>query len=349
MTSSPLLEHLGAAETIDLAGWRIAAHYGDPAAEVAAVHRAAGLIDRGERGRIAVLGEARCDWLNKIVSNDTSRLAPGDGLRALLLTVKGRIGCDLRVYALADRLLLDTAFDTAEGLLENLRRFRLYGDAIELRDLRPETCQLGLHGPAAARLASEVSGLDAASIERYGCIESDGLLLVRHDEFGEPGYDLIAPVDRGPALWATLSAEAQPFGWLAAEIMRVEAGEPRWGAELNGDHFPLEAELEEALSHTKGCYPGQEVVARMRDRGHPNKLLRPLAVAGDKVPVRGAHVLARDEPKPVGTIYSAVASPTLGVRALAYLKTECAEPGTTLFAVVDGPPAKATVLARPAR
>lgn len=349
MPRSPLLERVGAAETVDLAGWSIAAHFGDLAGEVAAVHRAAGLIDRSERGRIAVAGAARCDWLNKIVSNDTSRLTPGGGLRALLLTVKGRIGCDLRVFALADRLLLDTAFDTADGLLDNLHRFRLYGDAIELHDLRPTTCQLGLHGPAAAGLASEVSGLDAAALGRFGCAEGDGLVLVRHDEYGELGFDLIAPVEGGPALWASLAEQAQPFGWLAAEILRVEAGEPRWGAELNGDHFPLEAELEEALSHTKGCYPGQEVVARMRDRGHPNKLLRPLAIAGDKVPVRGAHVLARDEPKPVGTIYSAVASPTLGVRALAYLKTECAEPGTTLFAVVDGPPARATVLARTSR
>lgn len=344
MPRSALLETTAPAATVDLAGWTVAAHYGDPAGEVGAVHAGAGVIDRSERGRLTVAGPSRCAWLNNQLSQDTSRLAAGDGCRALLLTVKGRIGCDLRVWAGAARLWLDTAFDTADGLLDNLTRWKLYGDAIELAPARAGTCQIGVHGPRAAEIVAAVTGLPAGDLAWMHCLEQGERVVTRHDEFGEPGYDVIAPLDEGPALWAALRDRARPFGWQAAEILRVEAAEPRWGAELSPDHFPGEAELEEALSHTKGCYPGQEIVARMRDRGHPNKLLRALAIDGHKVPARGAHLLAPGQASPVGTVYSAVLSPTLGVRALAYVRRDCAEPGAILYAALtDGSPARAVV------
>ena len=135
MTQSPLLAVHPPAATVTLAGWTVAEHYGEPAAEVAAVHRDAGLIDRSVRGRLAVTGADRREWLNRIVSQDTATLAPGAWRRALLLTVKGRIAADLRVFATADRLLLDTAFDAGEGLVRNLQSFVLYGDGVTVEDV----------------------------------------------------------------------------------------------------------------------------------------------------------------------------------------------------------------------
>ncbi|NUQ16633.1 MAG: folate-binding protein YgfZ, partial [Flavobacteriales bacterium] len=304
MQTSPLLPLAAPVETISLAGWTTAAHYGDIPAEIDAVHRHVGLIDQTIRGRLAVGGPDRGRWLNKIVSNETAALQPGEGCRALLLSTKGRITCDLRVYALADSLLLETAFDTADGLLEVLRGYVLFGDQVTVTDRRQELCQLGVHGPAAAALLRRLTGLEVSSLSRYGVAAKDSLMVARTDDFGPAGYDLFAPLERAAELWEGLRAEARPFGWRAAEVLRLEAGRPRWGAELTPDYLPLEAELSEALSHTKGCYPGQEVVARMRDRGHANRLLRRLAVDGTVLPQRGATLTVAGSPKPVGLVTS---------------------------------------------
>ncbi len=337
MFASPLLLSTRPAVTVDLAGWTVAAHYGNPAVEVTAIHASCGVIDHSVRGLIEVRGEDRGQWLDRIVSNDTAGLEPGRHLRALLLTVKGRIACDLRVHALADRLLLVTAFDTADRLLAELRRFVLYGDRVTVADARADSCQVAVHGPGSAALLTDVTGIATADLSP-GRLRCGGrLVIARSDAFGLPGYDLTAPADMGHELWLALAEQAQPFGWRAAEILRLEAGRPRWGAELTPEVLPLEAELEEALCHTKGCYPGQEVVARMRDRGHPNRLLRALSVDGEQAPVRDAVVTLPGGGKPVGAITSAAVSPTLGPRALAYLRTAQAEPGTQLeVALPDG-------------
>jgi folate-binding protein YgfZ len=328
MPASPLLASIVPAAVADLAGWRLAADFGDVEAEVAAAHESAILLDRSVYGRLAVGGPDAAAWLNRIVSNDIAALAPGGGQRAFLLTVKGHLACDLRVYRLAEGLLLTTAFDTAEGLLGQLRRFKLYGDRVELADRRPDTVELGLRGPAALAVAAEVTGLDLGGLATPGVVEAGELLLLATDELGLPGVDLIAPAARGAELWRRLAPCARPAGWQAAEILRLEAGAPRWGAELTPDVLPAETGLDSALSHTKGCYPGQEFVARLRDRGHVNRLLRPLAFAGEEVPARGSVLLAGEQT--VGAVTSAARSPRLGVRALGYVRVAHAAPGTRL-------------------
>jgi folate-binding protein YgfZ len=331
MPESPLLAHLAPAATVTLALWRVAEHFGDIEAEVGAVHDHAGVMERSERGRLEVRGADRVTWLNRIVSNDVTALAEDQAQRAFLLTVKGHLACDLRIVRLSDRLLLETAFDSADGLLAALRRYVVYGDRVTLADVRSDTCQIAVHGPAAADIAGRVTGLDVASLPRLGAVEGDGgLVVVRGDELGEPGFDVIADAGRGLELWTALAAQARPFGWRASEILRLEAGAPRWGAELTPDVMPLETGLEDALSHTKGCYPGQEYVARMRDRGHANRHLRALSIAGDEVPARGTELSVQD--KSAGTITSAARSPRLGVRAMGYVRTAYAGPGTVLRA-----------------
>lgn len=334
-------------ERLDLAGWPIAGHYGDPDAEAVAVREAVGIIDHTARGRLAVRGETAGRWLNRIVTNDTASLAPGDGCRALLLTAKGRIVCDLRVHRLTDRLLIDTAFDTGEGLRVDLERKVLFGDAVEVLDVRPETVQIGVHGPAAAALVESETGVAAGELARYGAAERAGIVVTRTDAFGDPGYEVIVPAPNGAELWRRFAAAARPFGWRAAEALRIEAGLPRWGAELTPDVLPLEAELEEALSHTKGCYPGQEVVARMRDRGHANRLLRALAIEGHEAPSRGAELLSAGAV--VGRLTSAARTVRFGVVGLGYVRRAAAEPGTRLEVDCGGVTRAAEVVLRQVR
>lgn len=321
MSSSPLLAVTAPAATVTLADRLVAEHYGDPLAEAAAVLAEGGLVDRSERGRLTVAGPDRAAWLNRLLTNDLAALRPGRGCRALLLTVKGKLAADLRVGALADRLWLDTAFDTGDSLLAFLRGRKLFGDRVELADARGDWVQLGVHGGAAAQL-----GLPELPL--YGIDSWGDRVVLRHDELGLPGYDVFAPLAAGESLWREWAAQVRPFGWRAAELLRLEHGRPRWGAELTPDVFPAEAELEEALSHTKGCYLGQEFVARLRDRGHVNRCLRPLRVTGDVVPTRGAELTA--DGKPAGMVTSAVWSPRLGVVGLGYVRTAFAEPGARL-------------------
>jgi len=323
------------AELLELAGFPIAGHYGDPEAEYRAVLSGAGVFDRSAWGRLRVTGERPQAWLNGIVSNDTN-LKPGEGCRALLLTIKGRIACDLNVHAVDDGLWIGTAFDTAAGLAENLRRLVLYGDRIEVEDVRPETFQFTVAGPQAAAVVRHAVGADVDDLKPGQVITTDDV-TVWATRLGEPrAYDVVAPLGQAEARWCAFTEQAQPYGWRAAELLRIAAGLPRWGAELTGDVLPLEAELEEALSHSKGCYPGQEIVARMRDRGHANRLLRLLAMQGEVAPRRDATLSVPGDPRPVGMITSAAAVPDEGVRALAYVKSAAADPGVRLELTVPG-------------
>lgn len=333
---SPTLLLSRPADTLDLAGFTVPGHYGDPVAEYATVTASAGVFDRSAWGRLRVLGERPQAWLNGIVSNATVGLQPGQGCRALLLTVKGRIACDSRVYAAGDGLWLATAFDTASGLADNLRRLVLYGDRIDVREVRDETCQFTVQGPDAAEVVQRATNHDPSQLSPYEALEAGHVFIAATRLGDQPAYDVIASRNEAEALWYRLTEHARPCGWRAAEMLRLAAGLPRWGAELTPDVLPLEAELDEALSHTKGCYPGQEIVARMRDRGHANRLLRLLALDGDAVPRRDATLSVPGDPRPVGLVTSAATVPGRGVLALAYVKVAQAEPGTRLEVIVPG-------------
>lgn len=328
MNRSPLLAAAQPAATVALADWTVAAHFGDPQAEAAAVLGGVGLVDRSERGRLRVDGPDRLAWLNRLVTNDTARLRPGSACRAFLLTVKGKLAADLRLAAATDWLWLDTAFDTAPSVLAFLGARKLFGDQVGLTDLRDTTVQLGLHGPGAAAL------LGVGELPVYAATQLGERLVLRHDELGVPGYDVLAPLESGPALWAELAAGACPFGWQASEILRLEHGRPRWGSELTIDVMPGETGLEEALSHTKGCYLGQEFVARLRDRGHANRHLRALRIAGEQLPARGA-TLHDEAGADAGRLTSVTWSARRGAVAMGYVRTAHAEPGTRLVVEVE--------------
>jgi len=248
IVASPTLTITCPVETLTLAGLAVPGHYGDPAAEYAAAVERTGVFDRSVWGRLQITGERPGAWLNGIVSNETAELQPGEGCRALLLTVKGRIACDMRIYATADGLWLETAFDTADGLAGNLRKLVLYGDRIEIHDARAETCHYTVQGPAAAECVRLATGEDPSSLAptQILCSESLRIAAARLGEM--PAYDVWAPRDQSEALWRRLAEHARPIGWRAAEMLRLAAGLPRWGAELTPEVLPLEAELPDALT-----------------------------------------------------------------------------------------------------
>jgi folate-binding protein YgfZ len=276
-----------------------------------------GLVDRSERGRLALTGAEAKAFLHGQVTNDVEGLAPGTGCYAAFLTHKGKMQGDLRILDTGGELLLDTERGALQALFTMIRRYKL-GMDVELHKRTLETAQLSLIGPAAraARAGTEEHANEAA--------ELDGrpVRLVTTDL----GYDVICAAPDAAAVREALGAT--PVSEAAAEVLRVESGRPRWGHELDDTVIPQEAGLNErAVSFTKGCYVGQETVARLHYRGRPNRHLRGLRLA-EPVPAGTPLRLGERE---VGRVGTSVVSPAHGPIALALVRRE-AEPGAVLAA-----------------
>jgi tRNA-modifying protein YgfZ len=282
-----------------------------------------GLVDRSERGKLALTGSEAKSFLHGQVTNDVEGLEPGHGCYAAFLTHKGKMLGDLRVLDVGAELLLDTERVALQELFNMIRRYKL-GRDVELHKRTLETALLSLIGPDARRIAGAE---DLVGEHRNRRAEIGGVpaLLVATDV----GIDVFAPAESKDAVVAALGVPAVDEE--AAEVLRVERGRPRYGVDLDDGVIPQEAGLNErAVSFTKGCYVGQETVARLYYRGKPNRHLRglrlsALAATGD--------VLRLGE-KQVGRLGSVAVSPSYGPIALAIVRREAA-PGDTL-AVGDG-------------
>ncbi|MBI1846155.1 MAG: aminomethyl transferase family protein [Candidatus Rokubacteria bacterium] len=324
--------------------------YGDAAAEYEAVRRGVGLLDHGDCGVLEVTGRDRATFLHAMLSQDVKSLAPGQGAAAAFLDIHGKVQVTLRLLVQDDRILVITPPGLATKTSEALDHY-LFSEKAVFRDATGESCMLTLAGPEAAAVAQRLTGTVVAEPEwshvpaRLGDVE---VRLVRGDgETGEPEVWLIGAAADGPAVWrAALAAGARPVGLHAKDALRIEAGTPYDGHDVDETVLLPEIPQERLVSHTKGCYIGQEVVVRIRDRGHVNRHLRGLLVEGGRVPVAGAAVLAGDDE--VGRVTSAAWS--YGRRqpvALAFVKRQHAEPGTPLAVRLDGSVARATVSALP--
>jgi tRNA-modifying protein YgfZ len=286
-----------------------------------------GLLDRSERGKLALVGRQAKELLNGQVSNDVEALTPGTGCYAAFLTNKGKMLGDLRVLDLGTELFLDTERATLQGLFNLTRRALIGWDArLEKRTL--ERGMLSLIGPAAWSAAG-IEPLEPEHANRTVSIGGVDAVAVATDT----GVDLICDSADTERLAAALrEAGAVPVDEAAAEIVRVERGRPRYGVDLDDTVIPQEAGLNErAVSFTKGCYVGQETVARLHWRGKPNRHLRGLRL-GEPVPP-GTELRLGD--RVVGTVRSSVVSPRLGPIALALVRRE-AEPGAALDAGAAG-------------
>jgi folate-binding protein YgfZ len=305
---------------------------------------ACGLLDRSERGKLALTGTGAVEFLNGQVTNELTTLQPGEGCYAAFLTHKGKMLGDLRILAVGDdakgvpsELLLDTERTALQALFDMIRRFKV-GFEVELHKRTLERGLLSLIGPEATPVAGaeRLPGVEHASAPvRIGAIDA---LAVRTDV----GVDLICDA----AVTEELTGELRDRGAAAvseqaAECLRIEHGRPRFGIDLDETVIPQEAGLNQrAVSFTKGCYVGQETVARLHYRGKPNRHLRGLRLSA--AAATGQELLLGE--RAVGRLGSTTISPRLGPIALALVRRE-AEPG----AVVDvgGPGISGEVVALP--
>jgi folate-binding protein YgfZ len=288
-----------------------------------------GLVDRSERGKLALSGAGAVEFLNGQITNELSDLEDGKGRYAAFLTHKGKMLGDLRVLAVSaspaeapTELLLDTERGALQGLFDMVRRFKV-GYDVELHKRTLEYGLLSLIGPNAESVAgAQELGLDEHS---HAALEIAGIhvRVVRSDV----GVDLFCDASDTARLAEALSERgAQRVSEAAAECLRVERGRPRYGLDLDDSVIPQEAALNErAVSFTKGCYVGQETVARLYYKGKPNRHLRGLKLTQ---PVATGSELRLGE-RPVGRLGSVALSPAFGPIALAIVRRE-AEPGAIL-------------------
>ncbi len=347
MRALPLHETHRAAGALlaELAGAERLQSHGDPAALARAARRGAVLLDLSHRGRVAVTGPDRSRWLHGMVTADVERLSPGQGCLATVVTAKGRLVADLRIFARPDELWLELDESRTEPLLAQLSRLLVMEDC-ELRDRSAETAMLGIHGPRASEI---LRGLDPGlpDLLEHGqasiTIADQGAVAIGSRELGLPGVDLwLAPAACEPVWEALRKAGAIPIGSDAAELLRLEAGRPRFGAELDEETLPLEAGLERAISYDKGCYVGQEIIARATYRGHVNQKLVGLWISGESEAPPGAALSAGG--KELGRIRSSAISPWFDRPiALGYVRREAVQPGTPLE-LPDGRTATVTAL-----
>jgi folate-binding protein YgfZ len=287
-----------------------------------------GLLDRSDRGKLVVSGEEAAEYLQGQLTNDIEALAPGEGCYAALLDRKGHMQADMRVLrpGPGPGRWIDTEPQTADVTRRHLEMYKI-GREVEVEDTTASGAILSLIGPAAVSLAAAPSpplhGSMAAVVVGVDCVVVGS----------ENGIDLFAPAaEAGRLRDGLLAAGAVEVDAEAAEIVRIENGRPRFGAEMSTETMPAEAGIvEAAVSFTKGCYIGQEPVARLHHRGRPNRHLRGLRLDAPAAP--GDTLRLGD--KEVGTVGSSCVSPARGPIALAIVRRE-AEPGAELAVGEDG-------------
>lgn len=318
-----------------------------------AAREGAALFPRS-RGLILVSGSDRASYLQGLLTNDITALQAGGGCYAAYLTAQGRMISDLHAYELGDVLLLTLPATTKDLVLAKLDQF-IFSEDVQLGDVTEAYASTDVLGPDAARVLAQVTGLpadDLRALPEHGNRRHDVLgqphIVLRVDDTGVGGFALVGPRDTAtPLQEALVAAGAVRLDAESADALRVEAGVPRFGSDMDEETIPLEAGIESrAISFTKGCYVGQEIIIRVLHRGHgrvARKLVGLQFAASADVPAAGTTLHAAE--KEVGAVTSSAWSPTLGSPvALAYVKRDLAEPGT---GVTTASGAAATVVALP--
>lgn len=318
------------------------ASYGDPAEEHRAVRQAAGLIDRSGRGLLRFVGSDRVEYLNNMLTNDLKALIPGSGCYAAATTEKAKLLADLRITCLTDSLFIDLEPTVTEKIQKHLDKYIITSD-VTIENNSETLCLLLLSGPKSPEILTAVFPGVTLPEKECGNIETDlsgrSVLIIRNEITGEIGFDLFVPKEAITGLWNTLIQEGKPFGMKPAglralESLRIEAGIPVYGVDMDESHFPMEAGIEKrAISYTKGCYMGQETIARTDAHGHMNRRLMGLELTVDQLPIRGTAIIGKNEKgeKEIGSITSAIFSPTLKKSiAMGYVHKKFMEVGSTV-------------------
>ncbi len=326
--SNPLVLHhekMGA----QLEHGRIPLFYSSQAEEYWAVRNHAGLADLSHLGLLRITGKDRLAFLNGLLTNDVLKLNEGTGIRSALLNTKARVLADLYLHAREDDLLIDTGDVPGARIKDTFDRFIITED-VQVKDITSEFVHLTTQGPQAAEHAKELFGITFTDMKPLQHKMIGPTMMVVRDRTGQSGCDMIIPNDEAEAVWqGFLLRGVTPVGQDALEIFRLEAGYPRYGVDVDENTIILEAGYRDAISFTKGCYLGQEVVARATHIGRVNKNLVQFQTESDQVPTPRSKLQASG--KEAGYVTSAAFSPGLkAVVGLGYAQREFAKEGTKL-------------------
>jgi len=351
--------HLGLnARFTEVHDMEVVDHYGEALAEHSAFRESAGVLDLSFRSRLCLTGTDGRRFLNGQVTNNVKDLKAGEGCYAALLTAKGKMQSDLNIYCLPEVFLLDFEPGLSRAIADRLEKY-IIADDVQVVDMAPHYGLLSVQGPKSSAVVStlrpgfEPRGrpmeFSAASVPGIGEI-----YCMNQPRGAVAGFDLFVPAAALSAVAEQLITTAKEVGgracgWQALEMLRIEAGIPRFGADMDETNLPPEAGLEgRAISYSKGCYIGQEVMARIRTYGQVAKSLCGLLLPDvlDALPRKGDKLVHGD--KEAGYITSALASPALGRNiALGYVRRECHQPGSELKVRCAGGDQAATVVGLP--
>jgi folate-binding protein YgfZ len=321
-----------------------------PSEEYALVRHQVGLLDRSEFGVLELTGRDRATFLHALLSNEIKALGPGQGCAATLLDVHGKVQVVLFVWVADDRIFVVTPPAMAEKTAEALDHY-LFAEKVVIRDVSRETALFVLAGPQARAAIERVAGASPPETGWSHVAAKLGEIPVRlvsgGGETGEAEVWIMCAAGDAPAVRdAIVDAGVRPVGPETFESLRIEAGTPLFGHDVDDSVLLPEIPFENLLSYTKGCYPGQEVVVRIRDRGHVNRTLRGIVLDGVEAPPSGAEVVIDEAP--VGKVTSAAWS--FGLErpiALAFVRRQHAEPGTRVSVRVGGRAVAGSVSALP--
>ncbi len=318
-------------------GWEMPKTYNSMETEVKHVRSKVGIVDISHRGKLKFTGKDHIRFLQGMLSNDIVKLCIGEGIYATLLTPKGKILADMVVYKNKEHSYIDLPSGLNSKIKEHFLRYRLSFQT-DIEDITYNHALFHICGPNAISFLSNEIKSDLHRMKKLEFknikINSIPVSLHKINRSGEVGFDLVTTNDNASKLWEHILIAGQkynlePFGIQSLETLRIEAGIPVWGKELDEDTFPLEAELWDALSFDKGCYIGQEVTARIRWRGKVNRHLVGLIIESKELPSKGDLIYKKE--KIVGKITSSTYSPTLGTNiALSYIKREYKKPDTSI-------------------
>jgi folate-binding protein YgfZ len=319
-----------------LAGDGIPLHYGDQSAEYRAALDQVIVMDRSHEGRLRITGHDRVDWLQRIATNDLSNLPLHTGSPTLFTNANGRVIDRVVVYNRGDWLLAVTEPGRGGVFRSNLLRQVFFNDQVHFTDLTPDTRQFTLHGPQADAVAEVLAPGAAAFVPFQGAeITVDGVpvFLARRKPVSGAHWLLVSSVEMAAQVWAALlqvgaPSGLTPAGSLTYNTLRIRAGRPAAGHELTSDYIPLELGLWDEVSFDKGCYTGQEILARMESR---QRLAKTIVTLRLDAPVEAPAELTH-EGKPAGTLTSSVVTPSGDALGVGVVKLALAIPGQSLMA-----------------
>ena len=331
-------------------------YFGDAAAEFRSARDTVALIDKNYRAYLSFTGPDRVRYLNAILTNNIKDLAAGHGIVSLLLNPQGHILAEIETYAFPDRLLCVSYAMIRERLIEVLDKFIIMDD-VTLNDETPRYGTLALEGPKAATILQELSGLDVTEFEDLSSHDATvasvsgrslPCRIVKRSPGGVPSAELVAETAKLPELWQILSDAARwhgggPMGYAALSATRLAQGVPWFGYDFGEKQIPHEAGLQDShISYTKGCYTGQEIVERVRSRGHVNRERVQLALSGEVVPE--PDTLLTLDGKEIGHVTRAARTwDPPRILGMGYVRKEATAPGT----VLQWPGGTATVVRPP--